>query len=102
MAQGVVQDKVADALAAALRLAQQRGILKIEQMPVINLEAPKRPEWGDVSCTVAMSLSASERRPPFEIAQIIADHIQDREALFARVDIVRPGFLEARPLPWPI
>ena len=93
MAQGVVQDMVAEALAGSLRLAQQRGILKIEQMPVINLEAPKRPEWGDVSCTVAMSLSASERRPPFEIAQIIADHIQDREALFARVDIVRPGFL---------
>ncbi len=93
MAQGVVQDKVADALAGALRLAQQRGILKVEQMPVINLEAPKRPEWGDVSCTVAMSLSASERRPPFEIAQIIVDHIQEREALFARVDIARPGFL---------
>ena len=93
MAQGVVQDKVADVLASALRLAQQRGILKIEQMPVINLEAPKRPEWGDVSCTVAMSLSASERRPPFEIAQIIADHIQDRDVLFSRVDIARPGFL---------
>ena len=93
MAQGVVQDRVADALAGALRSAQQRGILKIEQMPTINLEAPKRPEWGDVSCTVAMSLSASERRPPFEIAQIIADHIQDRDALFSRVDIARPGFL---------
>jgi len=93
VAQGVVQDRVADALAGALRSAQQRGILKIEQMPTINLEAPKRPEWGDVSCTVAMSLSASERRPPFEIAQIIADHIQDRDALFSRVDIARPGFL---------
>lgn len=93
MTQGVVQDKVAEALTGALRLAQQRGILKIEQMPAINLEAPKRPEWGDVSCTVAMSLSASERRPPFEIAQTIADHIQDRDALFSRIDIARPGFL---------
>ncbi|ULA58248.1 MAG: hypothetical protein LZF60_30042 [Nitrospira sp.] len=46
MAQGVVQDKVADALAGALRLAQQCEMLKIEQMPVINLQAPKRPEWG--------------------------------------------------------
>ncbi|MCS6298283.1 MAG: arginine--tRNA ligase [Nitrospira sp.] len=93
MTQGVVQDKVAEALTGSLRLAQQRGILKLEQMPVINLEAPKRPEWGDVSCTVAMSLSASERRPPFEIAQIIIDHIHERDTLFARVDIARPGFL---------
>ncbi len=93
MTQGVVQDKVAEALTGSLRLAQERGILKLEQMPVINLEAPKRPEWGDVSCTVAMSLSASERRPPFEIAQIIIDHIHERDTLFARVDIARPGFL---------
>lgn len=102
MTQGVVQDKVAEALTGSLRLAQQRGILKLEQMPVINLEAPKRPEWGDVSCTVAMSLSASERRPPFEIAQIIIDHIQNRDELFARADIARPGFLNltVRPDLW--
>lgn len=93
MTQGVVQDKVSQALVGALRAAQQRGLLKVEQMPVVNLEAPKRPEWGDVSCTVAMSLSASERRPPFEIAQIIIDHIEQRDAIFTRVEIARPGFL---------
>ncbi|MGZ8422718.1 MAG: arginine--tRNA ligase domain-containing protein, partial [Nitrospira sp.] len=93
MSQGVVQDKVSAALVRALRLAQQRGLLKVEQMPVVYLEAPKRPEWGDVSSTVAMSMSASERRPPFEIAQIIIDHIEQRDALFNRVEIARPGFL---------
>ena len=93
MSQGVVQDKVSAALVGALRLAQQRGLLKVEQMPVVNLEAPKRPEWGDVSSTLAMSMSASERRSPFEIAQIIIDHIEQRDALFNRVEIVRPGFL---------
>lgn len=93
MTQGVVQDQVSEALVGALRLAQQRGVLKLEQIPIVNLEAPKRPEWGDVSSTVAMSLAASERRPPFEIAQIIIDHIEQREALFDRVEIARPGFL---------
>ena len=93
MTQGVVQDKVSAALVGALRLAQQRGVLKVEQMPAVNLESPKRPEWGDVSSTVAMSLSASERRPPHEIAQIIIDHLEQRDALFHRVEIARPGFL---------
>lgn len=93
MTQGVVQDRVGQVLTESLRFAQQRGVLKLEQMPVINLEAPKRPEWGDVSCTVAMSLSASERRPPYEIAQIIAGHIPERDTIFSRVDIARPGFL---------
>ncbi len=93
MAQGVVQDKVSAALLGALRLAQQRGLLKVEPMPAVSLESPKRPEWGDVSSTVAMSLSASERRPPYEIAQIIIDHLEQGEALFHRVEIARPGFL---------
>ncbi|MCE3222057.1 MAG: argS [Nitrospira sp.] len=93
MTQGVVQDKVSAALVGALRLAQQRGVLKIAHMPIVSLEAPKRPEWGDVSSTVAMSLSASERRPPYEIAQIIIDHLEQRDALFNRVEIARPGFL---------
>lgn len=93
MTQGVVQDKVSAALVGALRLAQQRGLLKVEPMPVVSLESPKRSEWGDVSSTVAMSLSASERRPPYEIAQIIIDHLEHREALFHRVEIARPGFL---------
>jgi arginyl-tRNA synthetase len=93
VAQGVVQDKVSAALLGALRLAQQRGLLKVEPMPAVNLESPKRPEWGDVSSTVAMSLSASERRPPYEIAQIIIDHLEQGEALFHRVEIARPGFL---------
>ncbi len=93
MTQGVVQDKVSAALRGALRLAQERGKLIIEHMPAVTLEAPKRPEWGDVSSTVAMSLSASERRPPHEIAQIIIDHLEERDALFHRVEIARPGFL---------
>jgi arginyl-tRNA synthetase len=88
-----VQDKVSAALLGALRLAQQRGLLKVEPMPAVSLESPKRPEWGDVSSTVAMSLSASERRPPYEIAQIIIDHLEQGEALFHRVEIARPGFL---------
>lgn len=93
MTQGVVQDKVSAALVGALRLAQQRGLLKVEPMPAVSLESPKRPEWGDVSSTVAMSLSASERRPPYEIAQIIIDHLEQGEALFHRVEIAPPGFL---------
>ncbi len=93
MTQGLVQDKVSAALVGALRLAKQRGLLRVEQMPVVSLESPKRPEWGDVSSTLAMSLSASEGRPPFEIAQIIIDHLEHRDALFNRVEIARPGFL---------
>lgn len=100
MTQGIVQDKVSAALTGALLSARQKGLLNLESLPPVHLEAPKRPEWGDVSCTVAMSLSASERKPPFEIAQIILDHIEQRDSLFARAEIARPGFINLTVQPW--
>ncbi len=93
MTQGIIQDMVSAALTGALLFAREKGLLNFASLPSVHLEAPKRPEWGDVSCTVAMSLSASERKPAFEIAQIILDHIEHRESLFARAEIARPGFL---------
>ncbi|BCA54352.1 Arginine--tRNA ligase [Nitrospira sp. KM1] len=93
MPQGIVQDKVATALLGALEGAKRKGQLKTESWPTLSLDAPKRPEWGDLASTVAMSLAASEQRAPQDIAQIIMDNLTGREELFDRVEIVRPGFL---------
>jgi arginyl-tRNA synthetase len=89
----IVQEKVIDALHGALHQAKQKGQLKIESFPTVTLELPKRPEWGDLASTVAMTLASSEQRSPQDIARIILDNIEHREAVFDRVEIVRPGFL---------
>ncbi|HYQ61341.1 MAG TPA: arginine--tRNA ligase, partial [Desulfatiglandales bacterium] len=93
MAQGFVQGKVANALQEALTEAKAKGQLKIESWPTVTLDAPKRPEWGDLANTVAMALAASEKKPPYDIAKIIEDNLPARDELFERVEIVRPGFL---------
>ncbi|WP_455376869.1 arginine--tRNA ligase [Petrachloros mirabilis] len=93
MSQGVVQEKVANALLDALKGAKEKGQLKSEALPSLSLDAPKRPEWGDLASTVAMSLASIEQRPPYDIAQIIIENLPQREQLFDRVEIVRPGFL---------
>ena len=93
MSQGVVQDLVATALLDALNGAKQKGQLKTEAWPTLSLDAPKRPEWGDLASTVAMSLASSEQRAPHDIAQIIVENLPQRDQLFDRVEIVRPGFL---------
>ena len=93
MSSGVVQEKVTNALIGALNGAKKKGQLKTESWPQLNLDPPKRPEWGDLASTVAMSLAASEQRAPHDIAQIIIDNLAQREQLFERVEIVRPGFL---------
>lgn len=93
MPQDVVREKVTEALQGALHRARRRGQLKIEPFPVVTLELPKRPEWGDLASTVAMSVASAERRSPQDVAQIIVDNMEHPEAIFDRVEIARPGFL---------
>jgi arginyl-tRNA synthetase len=102
VSQGVVQEMVATALLGALDEAKKKGQLKTEAWPALTLDAPKRPEWGDLASTVAMSLASSEQRAPHDIAQIIVENLPRREQLFERVEIVRPGFLNltVKPALW--
>jgi len=90
------------ALLGALNGARQKGQLKATAWPTLSLDAPKRPEWGDLASTVAMSLASSEHKAPHDIAQIIVENIPQREQLFDRVEIVRPGFLNltVKPALW--
>ena len=102
MSQGVVQEMVTIALLGALNGAKKKGQLKTETWPTLTLDAPKRPEWGDLASTVAMSLASSEHKAPHDIAQIIVENLPQREELFERVEIVRPGFLNltVKPTLW--
>ncbi len=93
MSLGVVQEKVTTALLGALDGAREKGQLKATAWPALTLDAPKRPEWGDLASTVAMSLASSEQKAPHDIAQIIIENISQRDQIFDRVEIVRPGFL---------
>lgn len=93
MSRDIVQEKVIDALQCALQEAKRKGQLKVESVPTLTLDLPKRPEWGDLASTVAMSLASSEQRAPYDVAQIILENMARRETLFDRVEIARPGFL---------
>jgi arginyl-tRNA synthetase len=89
----LVRDKVAGALHDALQQAKQKGLLTIEPFPIVSLDFPKRPEWGDLATTVAMTLASAEKRSPHDVAQIILDNLSSHTAVFDRVEIARPGFL---------
>lgn len=93
VAQDLVREKVAGALHDALQRAKQKGLLTVEPFPIVSLDLPKRPEWGDLATTVAMTLASAEKRPPYDVAQIILDHLSIQTGIFDRVEIARPGFL---------
>lgn len=93
MSDDLIHDKVIGALQAALQEAKRKGQLKVDPFPAVTLDPPKRPEWGELASTLAMSLAASEQRPPHEVAQIIVDNLASAAPIFEQVDIARPGFL---------
>lgn len=93
MSRGIVRDKIEEMLHQALLQARKRGELKVDPLPPITLDAPKRPEWGDLASTVAMVLAAREQRAPHEIARIIVSNMAERERWLDRVEIMQPGFL---------
>lgn len=63
----------------------------LTDLPSGMITVPEKPEFGDLSSTLAFALKAQLKRSPREIAEQIAAQI-DR-APFERVEVVGPGFL---------
>ncbi len=60
-----------------------------------TVEPSSNPAFGHYATNVAFRLSAREKRPPLEVAGAIKEKIValDREGLFARIEVVPPGFI---------
>jgi arginyl-tRNA synthetase len=66
--------------------------LGIEPPANIEIEIPRNEAFGDVSATVALSLSKMTKKPPKQIAQEIINAMPDK-SVFDKVDIAGPGFI---------
>ena len=81
--------------------AREKGQLKTAAWPTLSLVRPNgrngrsRLDRGHV-------LASSEQRAPHDIAQIIVENLPQRDQLFDRVEIVKPGFLNltVKPALW--
>lgn len=93
MSAGVVREIVLSTLREALDEARATGDLKLSVQPALVLDAPKKDAWGDLATAVAMNLSASERRAPREIAEIIAQRLRSHPQVLERIEVMPPGFI---------
>jgi arginyl-tRNA synthetase len=99
----LLQNQVTEAIAVALVQAKESGELNIATIPPLFVEPPKRPEWGDFSSNVAMTLASHVRQPPLKVAGLLAKGILAQFSdLFVRVDVAPPGFLNLtlHPIRW--
>lgn len=90
---GVVREAVLSTLREVLEDARVAGDLTLTTLPALVLDVPKNNAWGDLATTVAMNLSASERRAPREIAEIIAGRLRLHPDVLERIDVAPPGYI---------
>ena len=90
----LLQNQVVEAIASTLEKVNESGQLAIGIIPSPIVEPPKRPEWGDFSCNVAMTLASTVRQPPLKVAGVLATALREQcPELFQRIDVAPPGFL---------
>jgi arginyl-tRNA synthetase len=81
-------------IARAIEQAQAADVLPKTALPEVTLEPPRREEWGDYACSIALKMQRSTGMKPMDIASAIAAHLDftDMPAVLA-VDVAPPGFL---------
>ena len=84
---------IRELLGRALDSAKKNGDLELSVMPQIIIEKPKEEKFGDFSTSLAMGLAKSERKKPYDIAEILSGHLQSSEDEIASIKIAGPGFL---------
>jgi arginyl-tRNA synthetase len=83
---------LAEVIVSAVRDAVADGALEVAVPPTVAVSRPKNPEHGDYASPVALQLGKAARRPPREVAELLADRLR-KDGGVARVDIAGPGFL---------
>jgi arginyl-tRNA synthetase len=91
----VTPAELADAVRAVVVAAVEGGELDVPVPETVTVERPKSREHGDYATNVALQLAKAARKPPREVAGLIAERLRGVEGI-ASVDIAGPGFLNLR------
>jgi arginyl-tRNA synthetase len=84
--------------AIAELLRQALATIRAAPAPV-ELQRPKLPEHGDLSCPAALALARELGQPPRQVAERIAARLRELPAareLLAAVEVAGPGFINLR------
>ncbi len=87
-------DELAESVRDAVRRVVGAGALDVEVPDHVVIERPKQREHGDYATNVALQLAKAAGRPPRDVAQLLADHLDDPG--IRSVEVAGPGFLNFR------
>ncbi|WP_436788577.1 arginine--tRNA ligase [Yinghuangia sp. YIM S10712] len=85
-------EELSQAVLSAVRASVEAGELSVGVPERVTIERPKNREHGDYATNAALQLAKAAKKPPREVAQIIAGRLAQVGGI-ASVDIAGPGFL---------
>lgn len=91
----LLKDTIAAAVAAALELAQQDGVISVAAVPSIEVERPNNPEHGDFATNLPLRLARAARANPLRLAELLAERVSAGPEI-AAVSAAPPGFINFR------
>ncbi len=79
-----------------LDLSNKGKIILPDSLDGINAEIPPEKFNCDISTNVAMVLSKINKKPPLELAKILAKSLENEDKSIKEVSIVKPGFINIK------
>ena len=79
-----------------LELSKSSDLLLPDKLDGITTEIPPSNFNSDISTNVAMVLSKINKKPPIELAEVLADAIKKNDNLIKDISIVKPGFINIK------
>src|SRR5437773_11995422 len=94
-----VEERVRSLIEAQIAALARHGELPADATSAaFSVDRPKRPEHGDLATNAALALQKAAKKPPRELAGLLADRLRTSPAIRA-VEIAGPGFLNLRLAP---
>ena len=79
-----------------LELSKSSDLLLPDKLDGITTEIPPSNFNSDISTNVAMVLSKINKKPPIELAEVLADAIKKNDNLIKDISVVKPGFINIK------
>ena len=79
-----------------LELSKSSDLLLPDKLDGITTEIPPSNFNSDISTNVAMVLSKINKKPPVELAEVLADSIKKSDNLIKDISIAKPGFINIK------
>ncbi|MBN1226154.1 MAG: arginine--tRNA ligase [Deltaproteobacteria bacterium] len=88
-----MKKRIEKILQDTLQLSIREGYLKEMPEPHFAIQIPADPRHGNFATNLAMIIAGAQKNSPKKIAEVLIEHLQDRDNLISKTEIGGPGFI---------